>query len=91
MDDKVRAHNLVSQAKRKGLLIKPTECSDCGSSNMIEGHHEDYALPLDVIWLCRKCHKGFHAKARIKAEDMPEVQDALLGRAEEVYPRVMLK
>lgn len=51
-----RAHSLVLEAMRSGKLKKPTTCERCGQRGIIDGHHEDYAKPLVVIWLCRPCH-----------------------------------
>lgn len=58
------AHVIVGNAVRDGRLGKPTECSLCGVQDVrIEGHHEDYSKPLEVIWCCRKCHVGIHRAA----------------------------
>lgn len=27
-----------------------------------DGHHWNYAYPLNVVWLCRSCHKIVHLK-----------------------------
>lgn len=62
---KVRAREAVFSALRSGKLHKPNHCEDCKkrfSKNKIEGHHEDYDKPLEVIWLCRKCHRKLHRK-----------------------------
>lgn len=51
----------VNNAVRDGRLVKPVLCSRCDEPAMgrqrIEAHHEDYAKPLDVVWLCTGCHK----------------------------------
>ena len=34
-------------------------CAFCGEGRS-EMHHEDYSAPLDVQWICRKCHLDLH-------------------------------
>lgn len=41
--------------------IKKLPCSKCGNEK-VEGHHPNYAKPLQVIWLCRKHHSFIHRK-----------------------------
>lgn len=55
-----RAQTAVNNAVRDGRLVKEP-CSICGDSNRVHGHHKDYSKPLDVIWLCAKCHQRVHA------------------------------
>jgi hypothetical protein len=55
-----RARYAARKAIDDGVLIKPDRCSACQSGGWIEGHHPDYSKPLDVLWLCRRCHKQFH-------------------------------
>jgi len=55
--EKVKARRAVSHAIRSGHLIRSTECAACHKSCKPEAHHEDYAKPLDVEWLCNPCHK----------------------------------
>lgn len=50
----------VQNALKSGKLIKPHKCETCGSSRQIGAHHEDYRLPLTVIWLCPSCHGQRH-------------------------------
>jgi hypothetical protein len=59
------AHQSVREALRKGLLEK-SSCEVCGVVD-VEAHHEDYAKPLDVIWLCVKHHAERHME--IKREE----------------------
>lgn len=51
----------VSRAIKRGLLVRPSSCSQCGGEGFIEGAHVDYARPLDVRWLCRPCHRTWDA------------------------------
>jgi len=62
--EKVKARLLVDYAIKKDFLIRPTECSKCGKEGRIEGHHEDYSKPLEVTWLCKKCHVELHKQTR---------------------------
>ena len=54
------ANTIVGNAIRDGKLIKPSNCSKCNVECVPDGHHCDYAYPLDVKWLCRKCHNDWH-------------------------------
>lgn len=55
-----RCSATVANALKKGLLIRPELCLRCNDNLFIEGHHEDYDKPLDVLWLCRDCHSLLH-------------------------------
>jgi hypothetical protein len=54
--EKYHAHNILYAAVRDGKLIKPDACEICGSKFHIHAHHTDYSKPLEVVWLCAKCH-----------------------------------
>lgn len=57
---KAKARNAVSNAIRDGRLFK-LPCEFCGESQKVEAHHGDYSKPLDVVWVCFKCHREkFH-------------------------------
>lgn len=61
------AYMAVSLALKAGILTRPDHCSGCGcpdTERRIEAHHADYARPLDVIWLCTKCHRRVDAMRR---------------------------
>jgi ribosomal protein S27AE len=62
-----KAHYLVSNAVRDGRL-KRLPCEFCGETK-VHAHHKDYAKPLEVIWLCPKCHHRLHAM-------FPEIEGA---------------
>jgi hypothetical protein len=57
---KYAAHVITRNYVRDGKLIPAASCSVCGSTEKIEGHHDDYTKPLDVRWLCESCHKDWH-------------------------------
>lgn len=63
MKDKARA--AVNRAIRRGEITRPELCSECGAkpergsdgrSCIHAHHHKGYEHPLDVEWLCPKCH-----------------------------------
>ena len=54
---RMRAHNAVIRN-----LINPGKCEKCGIEGKAHGHHPDYDKPLDVMWLCPKCHVREHKK-----------------------------
>ena len=57
---KYAAHRAVDNAVRSGSLKRPENCEQCGVSCTPHGHHDDYAKPLDVRWLCAACHRQWH-------------------------------
>lgn len=59
------AHVAVGNAIRDGRLVKgPCEHEGPECSGRVEAHHEDYARPLEVRWLCDTYHKLIHVKER---------------------------
>ncbi len=60
--EKKQAHEAVRRAIRKGVLVRPDSCSQCGNNQMrIEAHHhKGYAEEnrLEVIFLCTSCHRA---------------------------------
>lgn len=56
---KANARSYANNYQRRGILT-PEPCEKCYSTNDIQKHHEDYDKPLEVKWLCRQCHTGYH-------------------------------
>lgn len=51
----------LGNAVRDGTVKKAPECEVCSVSGDLNGHHEDYSKPLEVIWVCNACHAFIHA------------------------------
>ena len=66
--EKRRAHDRAMYAVETGKLIRPDICSSCHKECKPHAHHEDYSKPLDVIWLCSRCHFLLHHKSKHHAE-----------------------
>lgn len=56
------AHVAVGNALRDGRLEKQP-CETCESA-IVQAHHEDYAKPLQVRWLCKTHHDIAHRESR---------------------------
>ena len=57
---KTAARAAVNRSVRSGALVKKP-CEVCGAVK-VDAHHDDYAKPLEVRWLCRRHHIELHAK-----------------------------
>lgn len=62
--EKMRSKYKYRTAVKNGTLVRPVVCSECEEEARIEGHHEDYDKPLDVIWVCNKCHNKLHGRVK---------------------------
>lgn len=56
--EKWSARKKVSRAVRNGTLVRQP-CRKCGNPKS-QAHHHDYSRPLDVEWLCQRCHAMEH-------------------------------
>lgn len=59
---KRNVHNILQYHVKVGNIIKPDICENCKLEKILQGHHENYNKPLDVIWLCPECHKDKHGR-----------------------------
>ena len=69
---KVEAHRAVIAAVLNGSLVRPDHCSECGIACRPHAHHDDYAQPLVVRWLCGSCHRGVHSMLKRAAIHLRE-------------------
>lgn len=60
--EKIKAQSETGNAIRGGRLVRPSACSTCFESGFIEAHHEDYSKPLEIVWLCPRCHRKVHTR-----------------------------
>ncbi len=67
---RVRAHHALMRAIKAGEVVRPNSCSKCSKECTPEGHHEDYFLPLAVIWLCYTCHRERSKELRDNKQDL---------------------
>ena len=87
--DRDRAHGAVKRAISRGQLERPDACERVGFNGHacegpIEAHHDDYARPLDVAWLC-KLHHGiaqemYHRGQLVLYERLMGIEPALTLR-----------
>jgi hypothetical protein len=59
--EKYVARNAVTVAIRSRRLV-PRACEDCGEPHGVQAHHDDYGRPLEVHWLCVRCHNRTHSR-----------------------------
>lgn len=60
--ESVDARKDVGRAVAAGILTRPANCEQCGAEGRVYGHHDSYDRPLDVRWLCPRCHQLAHGK-----------------------------
>jgi hypothetical protein len=53
-------------------IITSKPCEMCGNEKS-EAHHNDYRKPMEVRWLCRKCHTIEHQNLRKNHVPLPGV------------------
>jgi predicted DNA-binding protein YlxM (UPF0122 family) len=84
-----RAQNVLEKAVARGAVVPAEACENCGSTpepfvdgrRAIQAHHDDYNKPLDVRWLCQRCHHEWHQEHRAvpRLEVPVEPVDVLVG------------
>jgi hypothetical protein len=57
------ARSMVARAIQNREIKKPKNCEGCGEVRRLQAHHNDYSMPLQVVWLCFPCHNRKHSTA----------------------------
>lgn len=65
------AHQIITRAIKSGKLQRPAACATCNVGCKPYAHHENDDLPLQVEWLCSKCHASRHIQLRRRLDIMP--------------------
>ncbi len=84
-----QAQNLLETAIQQGVIQRKSACEQCGDTGTfkdgrtkIQTHHADYNKPLEVMWLCQKCHHEWHKNhssiAKEVTKELPAV-DLICG------------
>ena len=60
---KANARSYLHVYIRRGIIHKKP-CEKCGDPN-VQAHHKDYSKPLEVRWLCVKCHIELHKNSTV--------------------------
>jgi hypothetical protein len=60
--ERLRARKLLQAAVADGR-IQRQPCEVCAREKA-HGHHDDYAKPYDVRWLCHRCHMAHHREMK---------------------------
>lgn len=56
--EKKKAWGILNKEIKNGKIVKQP-CIVC-ANKIVQGHHEDYNKPLEVVWLCSTHHKDVH-------------------------------
>lgn len=60
--EKCRARDVLNNAVKSGKIKAPSNCIVCSKRRKLHGHHDDYDNPLEVRWMCQKCHDTEHGR-----------------------------
>lgn len=79
----VPIHNKTASLIRK-LDIRPTHCTICGNTWVIEAHHPSYKKRSEVVFCCSSCHKNIHLghikKYQIVNLEYPKTANLILNQ-----------
>jgi predicted Zn-ribbon and HTH transcriptional regulator len=76
----------TKDAIRRGTIKVPDNCAECGAETKLDCHHQEYDDPMNVVFLCVRCHDKRHG---YRARGFALVPDATCGFCGHVWqPRV---
>lgn len=74
------ARRVVACAMTRGLLVRADTCETCGQAGRIQAAHGDYSKPLEIRWLCKRCHNHWdQAEPKSLGEVNEEEIEAVLA------------
>src|SRR5688572_19467356 len=82
--NRLKAHSTFHSALQRGQIVKPRACQDCGRQPiafLLRAHHPDHLAPLDVEWLCSKCHGKRNFEAHFSRLFTPAEWSRLVTKA----------
>lgn len=85
--ERTRARNVVRLEIEAGRLVRPDVCDRCRTPGRIEAHHHDYGKPLEIEWLCSRCH-GLKGKSAPTPTPLIDRIVATLGPAWETAAQI---
>lgn len=89
---KMRARQITIAAIKRGDLERPDRCERCRAKTETQAHHFDYSRPLEVAFLCAKCHARRHMGPREISRPDPDLYRAIwaVARARQVtWPELL--
>lgn len=67
---KSRANQQISRLIKSEKIKRKKTCEYCKEKSETVAHHENYFKPLEIIWLCKSCHRKLHCeKEKIKRSE----------------------
>jgi hypothetical protein len=73
--ERQRARDRLRMAILRGDVLRgPCEFAGPDCRGSIEGHHDDYSLPLVARWVCRKHHRRLDRARPRSASSLPVVR-----------------
>jgi ribosomal protein S27AE len=74
----------VSRAIDHKIIDKNNFCEICkDKSKRLVAHHIEYYYPLNILWLCDKCHKQLHKELKnIKIGDKSKIEKIIKENTE---------